>query len=106
MKKLKMGTTAMGVALGCTLAAAGVLVMLIGFWKTLILLCLFGLGYFIGTIEKPGEFIREKANRLIPDKTVKPINIKEEIAREQAESAAAMAEAESEIPAEEEKDEE
>ena len=90
MKKLKMGTT----------------VMLIGFLKTLILLCLFGLGYFIGTIEKPGEFIREKANRLIPDKTVKPINIKEEIAREQAESAAAMAEAESEIPAEEEKDEE
>jgi len=86
MKKLKMGTTAMGIALGSILAAAGVLVMLIGFWKTLILLCLFGIGYFIGTVNNPGEFIRDKANKLIPDKNAQPINIKEEITREQTES--------------------
>lgn len=89
-----MGTNAMGVILGSALVATGVLIMLIGFWKTLILLCLFAIGFFVGRIENPGDFIREKANRIIPDKTAQPINLKEEIAREQSESIASMTEAE------------
>ncbi len=88
MKKLKMGTPLMGLILGLILVALGVLVMLIGFWKVLILVCLFGVGYFIGTIENIGEFVKERANRIIPDKRAQPINLKEEIAREQAEIAA------------------
>ena len=88
MKKLKMGTPLMGLILGLILVALGVLVMLIGFWKALILVCLFGVGYFIGTIENTGEFVKERANRIIPDKRAQPINLKEEIAREQAEIAA------------------
>ena len=83
MKKIKPGTPVMGIILGCAFLVAGVLAMLIGFWKTLILVCLFGVGYFLGTIENFGSFIREKANRIIPDKKVQPINIKNEIAREQ-----------------------
>ena len=90
MKKLKMGTPLMGIILGLILAALGVLVMLVGFWKVLILVCLFGVGYFIGTIENPGDFVRDKANRIIPDKRAQPINLKEEIAREQAEIIASM----------------
>ena len=90
MKKLKMGTPAMGITLGLILAALGVLVMLIGFWKVLILVCLFGVGYFIGTIDNLGDFVREKANKIIPDKRAQPINLKEEIAREQAEIVAGM----------------
>ncbi len=85
MNKLKMGTPLTGIVLGLILTVLGVLVMLIGFWKVLILVCLFGVGYFIGTLEKPGDFIREKANKIIPDKRAQPINLKEEIAREQAE---------------------
>ena len=95
MKKLKMGTTLMGLILGCVLAGAGVLVMLIGFWKALILICLFGIGFFIGRVDHPGEYVREKANRLIPDKSAQPINLKDEIAREQAENIAAMTDRES-----------
>ena len=90
MKKLKMGTPAMGITLGLILAALGVLVMLIGFWKVLILVCLFGVGYFIGTIDNLGDFVREKANKIIPDKRARPIILKEEIAREQAEIVAGM----------------
>ena len=88
MKKLKMGTPLMGLILGLILVALGVLVMLIGFWKVLILVCLFGVGYFIGTIENIGEFVKERAKRIIPDKRAQTINLKEEIAREQAEIAA------------------
>ncbi len=86
MKKLKLGTPAMGIAIGAVLVAAGALVMVIGFWKVLILACLFGIGYFIGTIENFGEFVRGTANKIIPDKSAQPINIKEEIAREQMEN--------------------
>ncbi len=73
----------MGIIFGCALMAAGVLAMLIGFWKTLILVCLFGVGYFLGTIDNFSSFIREKANRIIPDKSAQPIDIKSEIARDQ-----------------------
>ena len=96
MRNLKMGTPLMGVIIGIILVILGVLVMLVGFWKVLILACLFGVGYFVGTIEKPGEFIREKANSIIPDKRAKPINLKEEIAREQAEIVANMNEKQTE----------
>ena len=90
MKKLKFGETNTGLILGGILVALGALVMLFGFWRILILVCLFGVGYFIGTLEKPGEFVREKANKIIPDKRAQPINLKEEIAREQAEIIANM----------------
>ena len=101
MKKLRMGTPLMGIVLGGILLAAGILVMLIGFWKVLILACLFGIGYFIGTIENFTEFVREKANKIIPDRTAQPINIKDEIAREQAENiASTTVEAPTEKPAE------
>ena len=83
MKKLKLGTPAMGIALGCALLIAGVLAMLIGFWKTLILVCLFGVGYFLGTIDNMGAFIKDKANRIIPDRSAQTINIKDEISRDQ-----------------------
>ncbi len=102
MKKLKMGTPAMGIAIGTALTAAGVLVMLIGFWKVLILAALFGVGFFIGMIEKPGEYIRDTANRIIPEKKIQPINLKDEIAREQAEIVANMTEARKEASADDE----
>lgn len=96
MKKLRMGTPLMGVVLGLVLVLLGVLVMLIGFWKVLILAALFGIGYFIGNIEHPGNYVKETANRIIPDKRAQPINLKEEITREQAEIVANMAEKASE----------
>ena len=82
MKKPKMGTPMMGVAVGAGLVAIAVLIMIIGFWKTLILLILFGIGYFVGTVENKQEFIKEAANRIIPAKEAKVIDLKSEIARD------------------------
>jgi len=83
VKKLKMGTAAMGIFLGCVLAAAGALAMLIGFWRVLLLACLFGIGYFIGTIDNVGRFVKDNVNKLIPDKSAQPINIKDQLTREE-----------------------
>ena len=80
---LKRGTPGFGIVLGAALVALGALVMIIGFWRTLILAVLFGAGYFLGTVENKGEFMKNAANRLIPDKEAKVIDLKSELAREQ-----------------------
>ena len=85
MKKLKMGTPAMGIAIGLALVGAAALIMIIGFWKALIILALFGIGYFIGTVDNKQEFIRDTANKIIPAKEAKVIDIKSEISRDQEE---------------------
>ena len=83
MKKLKIGTPAMGVACGTALVAVAVLIMIIGFWKTLILLVLFGIGFFLGTVENKQEFVKDAVNRVVPAKEAKMIDLKSEIARDQ-----------------------
>ena len=79
----KRGTPGFGIFIGAVLVALGALVMLIGFWKTLVLGALFGIGYFLGTVENKGEFMKNAANKLIPDKEAKMIDLKSELAREQ-----------------------
>ena len=80
---LKKGTPQYGLVLGTALTLLGALVMLIGFWKTLILAVLFAVGYFLGTVENKSEFMKNAANKLIPDKEAKVIDFKTELAREQ-----------------------
>ncbi len=92
MKKLKIGTPAMGLFLGLGLVGAAVLIMLIGFWKALLLVALPATGYLHGTIEKKKEFIKYMANQIIPEKEAKVIDLKSEIAREQEETMAGPAE--------------
>ena len=79
---LKKGTPVFGLIIGAALVALGALVMLIGFWKTLALGALFAVGYFLGSAEKKREFMKNAANRLIPDKEVKVIDLKSELKRE------------------------
>ena len=92
--KLKKGTPEFGLVLGGLMTLLGVLVMLIGFWKTLVLCALFGIGYFIGTVENKREFMKTTANKLIPDKEVKVIDLKSELIREQEMNQAAAEKAE------------
>ena len=80
---LKKGTPAFGLVLGGILVVLGALVMLIGFWKTLILCLLFALGYFLGSVDNKRDFLKSTANRLIPDKEVKVIDLKSELKKEQ-----------------------
>ncbi len=86
---LKKGTPLCGLVTGAVLTLVGALVMIIGFWKTLVLCLLFGLGYFLGTVENTREFMKNAANKLIPDKEVKVIDLKSELIREQEMSQAA-----------------
>ena len=81
--KLKKGTPVFGLILGAALVVLGALVMLIGFWKTLALCALFAVGYFFGTVENKREFMKNTANKLIPNKEVKVIDLKSELKREQ-----------------------
>ena len=92
---LKKGTPAFGIACGAALTLLGVLVMIIGFWKTLALCVLFGLGYFFGTVENKREFMKNTANKLIPDKEIKVIDFKTELKREQEQAEPVEAEAKS-----------
>ena len=85
MKKLKMGTPITGVVIGLSLVGIAALVMIIGFWKTLVLAVLFGIGFFIGAVVNKQDFIRNAANRIIPAKEARVIDIKSEIARDQEE---------------------
>ena len=92
---LKKGTPAFGIACGAALTLLGALVMIIGFWKTLALCVLFGLGYFFGTVENKRDFVKTTANKLIPDKEIKVIDFKTELKREQEQTEAVEAEAKS-----------
>ena len=83
---MKMGTPAMGIAIGLGMVGVAVLIMLIGFWKALLLIVLFAIGYFVGTVENKQEFVKNAANRIIPAKEAKVIDIKSEIARDQNET--------------------
>lgn len=80
---LKRGTPGFGIFVGAALVALGALVMIIGFWKTLVLAVLFGIGFFLGTVDNKTEFLKNAANKLIPDKEAKMIDLKSELAREQ-----------------------
>ena len=80
---LKRGTPVCGIIIGLALVALGALVMLIGFWQTLILAALFAIGYFLGTVENKSDFIKNTANKLIPNKEAKVIDFKTELAKEQ-----------------------
>ena len=86
---LKKGTPACGLILGTVLVVLGALVMWIGFWKTLVLALLFALGYFLGAIDKKKEFLKNTANRLIPEKEIKVIDFKKEVKKEQEMNQAA-----------------
>ena len=89
---IKRGTPGYGILIGAALVALGALVMIIGFWKTLILAALFAIGYFLGTVENKSEFVKNAANKLIPDKEAKVIDFKTELAREQEQNQAAAEE--------------
>ena len=92
---LKKGTPLCGLILGAILVGIGALMMLIGFWKTLLLCVLFGVGYFLGTVENKREFMKNTANKLIPDKEIKVIDFKTELKREQEQAEPVEAEAKS-----------
>ena len=86
--RMEKGTPGFGIVLGLILAGCGALVMWIGFWKALVLFALFVIGYFLGSVENKGAFLKDTANRLIPNRDEKTIDFRKEITQEQEKYAA------------------
>lgn len=83
MKHFHRGSPVFGLFLGLLLALLGVLVMTVGFWKTLTLALLFGLGYFLGAVENKSQFFKDAVNRVVPEKKEENIDFRAELAKEQ-----------------------
>ena len=92
MNDFKKGTPAFGIALGLLFVVIGVLLLTLGFWKCLLLVGLFAVGYLLGAVDNMGAFFKTAANRVIPEKKIQVIDMKKEITREQADQIAAMRE--------------
>ena len=69
--KLEKGTPGFGILCGVILAL------------------LFAVGFFLGSVADKQGFIKKTANRIIPAKDDTPINIRQEITREQEQYTAA-----------------
>lgn len=88
MQDFKRGTPGFGLFLGALFVLAGGLVMWIGIWRTLLLVLLFAVGYFLGAVENKKEALKNTVNRLIPEKKEEVIDFRKEIARTQDDTAA------------------
>ena len=84
MFKIEEGTPKCGIVTGVIFAAIGALVMIIGFWKTLILAVLFWLGYFTGAVSKKSDIVKDAVGRFVPaNKEHEAINFRAELEKEQ-----------------------
>ncbi len=84
---MKKGTPAYGLIIGCAFVVFGILLLTIGFWKTLLLSVLFAVGFFIGTVEDKEKFIKDTANRILPGKESEPVDFSTGLTKEQMELA-------------------
>ena len=84
MFKIEKGTPKCGIVTGAVFAAIGALIMIIGFWKTLILVVLFLLGYFTGAVSKKSDMVKDAVGRFVPaNKEHEAINFRAELEKEQ-----------------------
>ena len=83
MKLFQRGTPQFGLLLGLVFAVAGLLVMTVGFWKTVLLALLFAAGYYIGAVDNKSKYLKDVINRVVPEKKNETIDFRAEIAREQ-----------------------
>ena len=83
MKDFQRGTPGFGILLGSIFTLAGLLLMTIGLWKTLLLIILFALGYFLGAVNNKTEMIKKTINKVVPEKKQEVFNFREELAKDQ-----------------------
>lgn len=65
---LTWGTPACGLFCGVCGVIAAILLLTIGFWKTLFVALLCAVGVFVGGVEDKQGFLRRVANQLFPPK--------------------------------------
>ena len=63
---LRIGTPLCGLVCGIVGVAIALALLLLGFWRTLFVAVLFGLGYFLGASSNKGESIKKAINKVFP----------------------------------------
>ena len=62
----KPGTPQYGILWGIVFVLLAILLLTIGFWKTLFLVILFMLGMFVGAVKDKEAFIKNLINKIFP----------------------------------------
>lgn len=68
----RIGTPECAVFSAAVAMVLGLLLLWIGFWKTLFIFCLMAVGAFIGGVADKREWLRDLINRLFPAKSSVP----------------------------------
>lgn len=68
MDKWKIGTPECGVLFGLIGALIALLLLFLGFWRTVFVAVLFAAGYFIGSSKDKAETVRTFINKRFPPK--------------------------------------
>lgn len=68
MDKWKIGTPQCGLVCGVVGALIALMLLFLGFWRTLFVAALFAAGYFIGSSPDKAESIRSFVNKRFPPK--------------------------------------
>lgn len=79
MLSIKKGTPACGILCGTGAVLLVILIMTIGFWKTLLFGIVFAIGYFSGSVQKPGNALKESINKIIPSQDPGVIDMKKSV---------------------------
>jgi len=68
MRKFEKGTPEYGLILGVLGAVVAAMILFFGFWRTVLVVSLFAVGYFIGAVDNKTEFFKKLINSIIPPK--------------------------------------
>ena len=68
MDRMHIGTKLCGLVCGAVGALIALMLLFLGFWRTLFVCALFGAGYFFGATTQKAEAVRKMINRLFPPK--------------------------------------
>lgn len=67
-KTLTIGTPLCGLIFAIAGAVLALLLIFLGFWKTLLVAVLAGVGYFLGAVANKPEAMKQLLNKLFPPK--------------------------------------
>lgn len=68
MEKFHVGTPLCGILFGVVGALIALMLLFLGFWRTLLVAVLFAVGYFVGAVKNKQEVLKTLINKWFPPK--------------------------------------
>lgn len=68
MEKFRVGTPLCGILFGVVGALIALMLLFLGFWRTLLVAVLFAAGYFVGAVKNKTEVLKALINKWFPPK--------------------------------------